>query len=85
MGILKHIQFPDESYGLERGLNNAKLTNHARNRARKRLVEKLVSSDVQCTNIIPITDHRNAQIINNYSCLSESKLKNIIPDMFCHI
>ena len=35
MGILKQTQFPDESYDLERGLNNPKLTNNARNRARK--------------------------------------------------
>ena len=55
-------------------LNNSKLTNHS---ARKRLVQKLVSSDVQPTEIIQITGHRNLQSINNYSCLSESKLKNI--------
>ena len=56
-------------------LNNTKLTNHS---ARKRFVQKLVSSDVQPTEIIQITGHRNIQSVNNYSCLiSESKLKNI--------
>ena len=55
-------------------LHNTNLTNHS---ARKRLMQKLVSSDVQPTEIMQITGHQNVQSINNYSSLDESKLKNI--------
>lgn len=56
------------------GLKTANLTNHS---VRKRLVQKLVSSDIPPTEIMQITGHKNIQSINNYSSLDNSKKRKL--------
>ena len=56
------------------GLKSSNLTNHS---VRKRLVQKLVSSDVPPTEIMQITGHKNVQSINNYSTLCETKKRKL--------
>ena len=68
---------------MKAGLTNPNLTNHS---VRKRLVQKLVSSNVPPTEIMQITGHKNVQSINNYSSLCEKKMhdiSNILSENAC--
>lgn len=53
---------------------NKRLTNHS---ARKYLVQKLKDSNVQDTDIMQISGHKNVQSVKNYSSISEGKHKQI--------
>ncbi|CAG2204141.1 unnamed protein product [Mytilus edulis] len=54
--------------------DNKRLTNHS---ARKYLVQKLKDNNVQDTDIMQISGHKNVQSIRNYSALNEDKHKQI--------
>ena len=53
---------------------NKRLTNHS---ARKYLLQKLRENNVEGTDIMQISGHKNVASINNYSKISEEKHKQI--------
>jgi len=73
MGVNK-INSLIKTMAAKAGLKTANLTNHS---VRKRLVQKLVSSDIPPTEIMQITGHKNIQSINNYSSLDNNKKRKL--------
>ena len=53
---------------------NKRLTNHS---ARKYLVQKLRSNDVDTTDIMQISGHKNVNSVNSYSSITENKQRKI--------
>jgi hypothetical protein len=53
---------------------NKRITNHS---ARKYLVQKLRDNEVQSTDIMQISGHKNINSVNSYSSISENKQREI--------
>ena len=63
----------NEGHERKRGLDkNKRLTNHS---ARKYLIQKLRSNNIQANDICQISCHTNVKSVENYSCMTEEKQK----------